>query len=163
MSVNRDERVVAVQNASYIWAFVPSDNGAATKLDAVIAGCGKAAERFQGVADQCAALSPRLSSQGRPFSDQSLRMQATFMAAASRCLVDAAQGLKGIQKREAYRQWMRKAKADAAAMEAVLATPTSGSLSNWYAEERIFGLKEMQAMIDRRVKGMMPTSKTKKP
>jgi hypothetical protein len=58
---------------------------------------------------------------------------------------------------------MQKAKADATAMEAAFATPSQGSLADWYAEERILGLKEMQSMIDRRVKGMVPTNKTKKP
>ncbi len=140
----------------------PSDGGAATKTDAVIAGCGAAADRFQRVAGRCAALSPQLPAEGRAFFDRSLRMQAAFMAAACRCAVAAGEASKVTGRPEAYRRWMKEAESAAIAMEAALASACSGRFADWYAPEEIFDLKETRAMIERRVKGMVPQVDPKK-
>lgn len=144
------------------YRIVPSDSGAATKTDAVIAGCGAAAGRFQQVADRCAALSPRLPAEGRAFFDGSLRMQAAFMAAGCRCAVAAAEASKVTGRPEAYRRWMKEAESAAIAMEAALASACSGRFADWYAPEQIFDLKETRAMIERRVKGMVPKVNSEK-
>lgn len=138
------------------YRIVPADNGAATEVDAVIAGCATAAERFQSVANRCAALEPRLPAQGRAFFDQSLHLQARFMAAASRCAVAAAQAAKVVAIPEDYRRWMRQAKTAADEMERALARSTVGGFAAWYEPESIFKLRETQDMIDRRLKGLVP-------
>jgi hypothetical protein len=145
------------------YRIAPADNSAATKVDAVLAGCGTAAHRFQAVADPCAALSSRLPEQSRSFFEQSLRRQAAFMAAASRCAVAAAQAAKVVQNPDAYRRWMREARTSADDMESALATTTGENLADWYAPEHIFKLQETKTMIDRRLKGFVPTPSTKRP
>ncbi|MEI7729785.1 MAG: glycosyl hydrolase 115 family protein [Verrucomicrobiota bacterium] len=132
---------------------VPTDNGTTSKLDAVISGNTRAAEQFAVVADQCAALSPQLAPQGRTFFDQSLRVQASFMAAASRCLVAVAQGFKVKSDQAAFEKWMRQAEAEAKAMQAALQTAATGPFTDWYVGEKVFGLKETQDMIARRTQG----------
>ncbi len=141
------------------YRIVPADNGVESKIDAVIVGCSIAAERFQAVADRCAALAPRLPEQSRNFFNQSLRQQSAFMAAACRCTAAAAQAAKVVDNPEAYRRWMREAKAAAHDMEAALG---GAGLSEWYAPEQIFKLKETQGMIERRLNGMIPKNQSNK-
>lgn len=64
------------------YRIVPEDTGTTSKVDAVSLGLQQAATRFSKVADRCDALSPQLDPQGRLFFDQSLHLQARFMAAA---------------------------------------------------------------------------------
>lgn len=89
-------------------------------------------------------------------------MQAAFMAAACRCAVAAGEASKVTGRPEAYRRWMKEAESSAIAMEAALASACSGRFADWYAPEEIFDLKETRAMIERRVKGMVPQVDPKK-
>lgn len=123
------------------------------KVQALIAGCGRAAQRFAQVAGECRRLAPELPPGGRPLFDDSLCTQASFMAAASRCLVNAAQGYKVKDDKSAYDRWMRKAETEAKAMRAALDAASKGPFADWYANEKVFGLEETAAMIDRRIRG----------
>lgn len=141
------------------YRIVPADTGKSTKVDAIIAGNDRAAQQFARVAAQCAELSPQLAPQGRAFFDQSLRLQAAFMAAASRCLVDSAQALKAKHDPPAYTRWIRQAEADGRAMQAALQPGATGVFADWYAGEKVFGLQETLEMIQRRAQGVVKPSK----
>lgn len=153
---NEESHSLLDDRGSGYYRIVPADSGAATKLEAVVAGCSKAAERFQSVADRCAELSPGLPTAGRAFFDQSLRMQAAFLAAACRCAVASAQAAQAVHAPEAYRNRVREAALAVSQMEEALSSAESGDFSTWYQPESIFKLGETRSMIDRRLKGMIP-------
>ncbi len=136
------------------YRIVPEDTGAASKVEAVLMGNRQAAERFTQVARRCDELAPQLSAQGLRFFDQSLRMQARFMAAASACTASCAEAFKARNKTDDYALWMRQAKTEADLMKATLNSADSHSpLGAWYASEKVFGLEETLEMIERRVSG----------
>jgi hypothetical protein len=124
-----------------------------TKVDAIRAGMSRSAERFAQVSKRCAELSAHLDEQGRPLFDESLRMQAAFMEAASRCLAAAAEGYQVRNDREDFLRCMKMAQKEAGAMEGALRTATKPPFEAWFAKENIFDLKETRALIDRRVQG----------
>jgi hypothetical protein len=136
------------------YRIVPEDNGTTSKADAVRLGNQQSAVRFAEVADRCDALSPQLDEQGRLFFDQSLRLQARFLAAASECAAACAEAYLTRADRAAHDSWMQKAKSSAALMSKLLQeTDSAGPLKDWYAPEKIFGLQETREMIQRRVSG----------
>ena len=129
-------------------------NGGALTLKSVRPGNNGAIARFAEVADRCDALSPQLDEQGRLFFDQSLRLQARFLAAASECAAACAEAYLTRADRAAHDSWMQKAKSSAALMSKLLQeTDSAGPLKDWYAPEKIFGLQETREMIQRRVSG----------
>lgn len=134
----------------------PADSGATTRLQAVIAGCGAAAAKFQAVSDRCAALAPRLPEPGRTFFDRGLRRQAAFMAATSRSAVAAAEAARDVHDREAYRRRMQAVEDAVREMETLLADAPSGLFAGWYAPESIFKLGETKSMVERRLNGIVP-------
>jgi len=136
------------------YRIVPEDTATTSKAEAVRLGHQKATKRFTEVADRCDVLSPQLDEQGRLFFDQSLRLQARFLAAASECTAACAEAYQAKQNQDAYDRWMLKAKAAADTMSALLKdVDASGPLKAWYAPEKIFGLQETREMIERRVSG----------
>lgn len=136
------------------YRIVPEDNGATSKADAVRLGLQQAAKRFAEVADRCDVLSPQLDEQGRVFFDQSLRLQARFLAAASECTAACAEAYLAMADRAAHDRWVLKAKSAADHMAKLLQeVGTNGPLKEWYAPEKIFGLQETREMIQRRVSG----------
>jgi hypothetical protein len=136
------------------YRIVPEDSGTSSKADAVLTGNQQAGQRFAEVARRCDALAPSLHAQGTLFFDQSLRLQAHFMAAASACTAACAQAYQAKNEKSAYDRWMLKAQAEADKMASLLATVDSrGPLQDWYAAEKIFGLQETRDMIQRRVSG----------
>lgn len=141
------------------YRIVPEDSGAATKAEAVRLGNLQAAARFAEVAGRCEALSPQLDAQGRRFFDQSLRLQARFMAAASECTAACAAAYEARQDQATHDRWMQKAQTAADTLADLLANNDSaGPLKNWYASETIFGLQETREMIRRRVSGKVKPS-----
>lgn len=141
------------------YRIVPEDSGASTKVEAVLNGNQQAVEKFSKVALRCDELALRLDVPGALFFDQSLRMQARFMAAASACTAACAEAYKAKNEKSTYDRWMQKAQAEAIRMSSSLkAVETSGPLQGWYAAEKIFGLQETQEMIQRRVSGKTKTS-----
>jgi hypothetical protein len=136
------------------YRIVPEDSGAATKAEAVRLGNQQAAARFAEVASRCEALSPRLDTPGRRFFDQSLRLQARLMAAASECTAACAAAYEARQDQATHDRWMQKAQAAADTLADLLANnDAAGPLKDWYAAETIFGLQETREMIQRRVSG----------
>lgn len=136
------------------YRIVPEDNGTTSKVDAVRLGHQQAAKRFAEVADRCDALSPQLDEQGRLFFDQSLRLQARFLFAASECTAACAEAYLARADRSAHDRWMLKAKSAADLISKLLQEADSSSpLKNWYAHEKIFGIQETREMIERRVSG----------
>ncbi len=154
-SAAEEEALLGDRDIGY-YRIVPADCGAATRIEAVIAGCGASAAKFQAVSDRCAALAPRLPETGRAFFDRGLRRQAAFMAAASRSAVATAEAARDVRDREAYRSRMREADEVVREMEALLADAPSGPFAGWYAPESIFKLGETKSMVERRLKGMVP-------
>lgn len=141
------------------YRIVPEDNGATSKVEAVRLGNHHASERFTQIAEQCEALSAKLGDQARLFFDQSLNLQAHFMADASACTSACAEAYLMRHDKVAYDHWMKKAEAAADAMSALLKqADLQGSMKGWYAAEKIFGLQETRDMIQRRVSGkVMPS------
>jgi hypothetical protein len=136
------------------YRIVPEDNSASTRAEAVRIGNQRAAERFAGIANRCDALSARIDGQGRLFFDQSLRLQARFMAAASECTAACAAAYEARHDGVAHDHWMEKAQAAADTMSGLLENnDTDGPLKDWYSPEKIFGLQETREMIHRRVSG----------
>ncbi len=141
------------------YRIVPEDSGAATKVEAVRLGNQQAAARFAEVAHRCDAISPQLDAQGRRFFDQSLRLQARLMAAASECTAACAAAYESRHDPAAHARHMQKAQTAANTLSDLLAhnDPTS-PLKDWYAPETIFGLQETREMIQRRVSGKVKPS-----
>lgn len=137
----------------------PVDSGTSNRTDAVIVGCGAAAQHFTSVADRCAALAPRLPEQSRSFFEESLWRQSAFMGAASRGAVAAAQASKVSSDPASYRRWMLDAQQAVNEMEALLAKSDGERFAGWYAPEQIFKLQETKDMISRRLKGFIPKAK----
>ncbi len=137
-----------------------ADSDASSVLDAVIIGSERSAERFARVAEQCDELAPELDAQGRAFFDQTLLRQSAFMAAASRCLAASAHALESVHNQAKYQQWIRRAQGDAQAMRDALEAHDEGVFENWYAPETVFGLAEIEAMIDRRIRGQAKPPRT---
>lgn len=136
------------------YRIVPEDNGTTSRAAAVLLGHRQAAARFAEVADRCDALSPQLDEQGRLFFDQSLRLQACFLAAASECTAFCAEAYLERADRSAHDRWMVKARSAADTMSDLLKNADAGGpLTDWYAPEKIFGLQETREMIERRVSG----------
>jgi hypothetical protein len=136
------------------YRIVPEDNGTTSKANAVRLGLQHAAQRFAEVANRCDALSPQLDEQGRLFFDQSLSLQARFLAAASECTAACAEAYLARADRSAHDDWMLKAKSAADRMSKLLhEADSSGPLKDWYVPEKIFGLQETHEMIQRRVSG----------
>lgn len=133
-------------------------NATTSKADAVSLGIQHAAERFARIAERCEALAPKPDDQRQLFFDQSLKLQAHFLAAASACTAVCVEAYLARQDKVAYDRWMQTAQAAADTMSAQLkeADP-SGPLKGWYAAEKIFGLQGTREMIQRRVSGkVMP-------
>lgn len=134
------------------YRIVPEDNGATSKADAARLGLQKAAERFTHIASRCDALAPQLDTQGHLFFEQSLSLQAHFMAAASACTAACAEAHKARNDQPSYARWMQQAQSEANTMSSILKeADASATLKGWYASEKIFGLKETRDMIQRRV------------
>lgn len=143
------------------YRIVPEDNGTTSKADAVRLGNQQAANRFAKIADRCDAMSPQLDEQSRLFFDQSLRLQARFLAAASECTAACAEAYLARADGPAHQRWMQKAQTAADTLGGLLKNnDPSGPLKDWYAPEKIFGLQETREMIQRRVSGKVkPTAK----
>lgn len=141
------------------YRIVPEDSGAATKVEAVRLGNQQAAARFAEVAHRCDTLSPQLDAQDRGFFDQSLRLQARLMAAASECTAACAAAYESRQDLAAHARHMQQAQTAANTLTDLLAhNDPTGPLQNWYAPETIFGLQETCEMIQRRVSGKVKPS-----
>lgn len=136
------------------YRIVPEDSGAATKVEAVRLGNQQAAARFAEVVNRCDALSPQLDAQGRRFFDQSLRLQARLMAAASECTAACAAAYESRHDPATHDRHVQKAQTAADTLADLLTqNDPTGPLKNWYAPETIFGLQETREMIQRRVSG----------
>lgn len=136
------------------YRIVSEDNATTSKVDAVRLGNQNASERFTQIAERCDALSPQLDNQSRLFFDQSLKLQAHFLAAASACTAACAEAYLARQDQAAHKRWMLKAQVAANTMSELLkSADPSGPLKDWYAAEKIFGLQETREMIQRRVSG----------
>jgi len=136
------------------YRIVPEDNRTTTKADAVRLGHHAAARRFAAVADQCDARSQPLDAQVVLFFDQSRRLQARFLAAASEWTAACAEAYLARAARATHAAWMLKAQSAAELMSKQLREADSrGSLKDWHAPEKIFGLQETREMIQRRVSG----------
>lgn len=138
------------------YRIVPQDSGAASRVDAVITGCGVAAARFQAVAEQTTALASQLQGPGRPFLEHGLGRQAAFMAAASRSAATAGLAAQEVRQPEKYLERMRELQSALLDMKQALATPASDRFPGWYEPEAIFKLEETRGMVERRLKGMIP-------
>jgi len=81
-------------------------------------------------------------------------LQARFLSAASECTAACAEAYLASADPAAHDGWMLQAKSSADLMSKLLQeTDSSGPLKDWYAPEKIFGLKETRDMIQRRVSG----------
>lgn len=141
------------------YRIVPEDSGVSTRVEAVRLGNQRAAERFAHVATRCDMLSPRLEEQGRLFFDQSLRLQARFMSAASACTSACAHAYLNRHDRGLHDEWILKALNAVEQMsEALDSAGSSGPLKGWYDNETVFGLLETREMIQRRISGQAKPS-----
>ena len=96
-----------------------------------------------------------MPAQGRAFFDGSLRLQAHLLAAACSCTVACAEAYLARNDAASHERFMKQAKAAADLMATHLqaADARSGPLKDWYAPEKIFGLRETRDMIQRRLSG----------
>ena len=110
------------------------------QVDTLIKNMAVTKERFASVASRSAKLSARIESRRRAFYDYTITVPADYMAHLSHSLYHFLLAYKGQRDTDTLRVHMTEALSHMEAAKAALHSTHYGVFSEWYTNDRLFGL-----------------------